>query len=234
MDEPPLASAERHKHRTAPVIVIAGGRAADRWQRQLAAEGLACRVVSSVAEAVESLAESAAAVIVVERAALEVGGPALMSAVRNSARLPIVLPVESGARHPTPADCRRVVAAMQLARPAKRPSTAMHIGKLTLDLARKRVRLRGRWLNLPPTQYRLLTVLAQHRGQVVGYRELLKEVWGYNGDENEARELLKVHVRLIRRKLGLNPQTGEYLRAVRGFGYMLVDPDKETRADEDV
>jgi DNA-binding response OmpR family regulator len=52
-------------------------------------------------------------------------------------------------------------------------------------------------------------------------------VWGYNGDKNEARELLKVHVRLIRRKLGLNPQTGEYVRAVRGFGYMLVDPDKE-------
>jgi two-component system KDP operon response regulator KdpE len=116
---------------------------------------------------------------------------------------------------------------MRLARPANRPVTAIRIGKLTIDLARKRVRLRGRWVSLPPTQYRLITVLAQHRGQVVGYRELLKEVWGYNGDENEARELLKVHVRLIRRKLGLNPQTGEYVRAVRGFGYMLVAPDKE-------
>lgn len=229
MDEPPVASAETPKRRNAPVVVIAGSPAAGRWQRQLAAESLACRVVSSVAEAVESLAEGAAAVIVVERAALEVGGPALIAAVRNSPRLPIVLPVESGVRHPTPADCRRVAAAMQLARPAKRPITALHIGKLTLDLARKRIRLRGRWINLPPTQYRLLTVLAQRRGQVVGYRELLKEVWGYNGDENEARELLKVHVRLIRRKLGLNPQTGEYLRAVRGFGYMLVDPDKEVR-----
>jgi two-component system, OmpR family, KDP operon response regulator KdpE len=156
-----------------------------------------------------------------------VGGPALMAAVRNSARLPVVLPVEAGGRRPSPADCRRVIAAMRLARPAQRPSAALRIGKLTIDLARKRVRLRGRWLSLPPTQYRLLTVLAQHRGQVVGYRELLKEVWGYDGDENEARELLKVHVRLIRRKLGLNPQTGEYLRAVRGFGYMLVDPDKE-------
>jgi DNA-binding response OmpR family regulator len=103
----------------------------------------------------------------------------------------------------------------------------MHLGKLTIDLAQKRVRLRGRWISLPPTQYRLLTVLAQHRGEVVGYRELLKEVWGYSGDENEARELLKVHVRLVRRKLGLNPQTGEYLRSVRGFGYMLADPDKE-------
>ena len=217
-----------HKQPSHPaVIVIATSQAARRWQRHLAAEGLACRAVSDVAEAVELLADGPADVIVVERPALEVGGPALMAAVRNSTRLPLVLPVETGVRRPSPADCRRAVMAVRLARPAKRPVTAMRVGKLTIDLARKRVRLRGRWVSLPPTQYRLITTLAQHRGQVVGYRELLKEVWGYVGDENEARELLKVHVRLIRRKLGLNPQTGEYLRAVRGFGYMLVDPDKE-------
>jgi hypothetical protein len=223
MDEPGSTRKRRHPS----VIVIATGLAAQRWQRHLAAEGLACRAVGDVAEAVEMLADGPVGVIVVERPALEVGGPALMAAVRNSARLPLVLPVEAGAHRPSPADCRRVVAAMRLAHPAKRPVAAMRIGKLTIDLARKRVRLRGRWISLPPTQYRLLTTLAQHRGQVVGYRELLKEVWGYSGDENEARELLKVHVRLIRRKLGLNPQTGEYVRSVRGFGYMLVDPDKE-------
>ena len=215
------------KRRRPAVIVIATGLAVQRWQRHLAAEGLVSRAVSGVAEAVELLADGPADVIVVERPALEVGGSALVAAVRNSVRLPLVLPVEAGARRPSPADCRRAVAAMRLARPVKRPVAAMRIGKLTIDLARKRVRLRGRWVSLPPTQYRLITALAQHRGQVVGYRELLKEVWGYSGDENEARELLKVHVRLIRRKLGLNPQTGEYVRAVRGFGYMLVDPDKE-------
>ncbi len=229
MDElvqaPAPVAAPRRRH--PPVIVIAAGPAAQRWQRHLAADGLVCRAVTDVAEAVDLLANGPTAVIVVERPALEVGGPALMAAVRNSARLPVVLPVEAGGRRPSPADCRRVAAAIRLARPPKRPNTAIHIGKLTIDLARKRVRLRGRWISLPPTQYRLFTTLAQHRGQVVGYLELLKEVWGYNGDENEARELLKVHVRLIRRKLGLNPQTGEYLRAVRGFGYMLVDPDKD-------
>jgi DNA-binding response OmpR family regulator len=215
------------KRRHPSVIVIATGPAAQRWERHLAAEGLTCDAVSDVAEAVDLLADGPAGVIVVERPALAVGGPALMAAVRNSARLPVVLPVEAGDRRPSPADCRRVVAAIRLAHPAMHPITTMRIGKLTIDLARKRVRLRGRWIRLPPTQYRLITALAQHRGQVVGYRELLKEVWGYNGDENEARELLKVHVRLIRRKLGLNPQTGEYVRSVRGFGYMLVDPDKE-------
>ncbi len=225
--EQPAPSNIVPKRRRPPVIVIAAGPAAQRWQRHLTADGLDCRAVSDVAEAVELLANGPTAVIVVERPALEVGGPALMAAVRNSPRLPVLMPVEAGGRRPSPADCRRVAEAVRLARPAKRPNTAIHIGKLTIDLARKRVKLRGRWISLPPTQYRLITTLALHRGQVVGYPELLKEVWGYNGDENEARELLKVHVRLIRRKLGLNPQTGEYLRAVRGFGYMLVDPESE-------
>jgi len=210
------------------VIVIASEPAAKRWQRHLAAEGLSCRTAEDVAEAVELLADGPVDVIVVERTALQVGSAALMAAVRNTSRLPVMLLVETGKRRPTPADSRRVIEAVRLAHPARRPVTMMRVGKLTIDLARKRVRLRGRWVSLPPTQYRLLTVLAQHRGQVVGYRELLKEVWGYSGDENEARELLKVHVRLIRRKLGLNPQTGEYLRSVRGFGYMLVNPGKET------
>ena len=39
--------------------------------------------------------------------------------------------------------------------------------------------------------------------------------------------LVKVHIRLIRRRLGLSPQTDEFIRSVRGFGYMLVDPDQE-------
>jgi len=76
-------------------------------------------------------------VIVVERPAWQVGGPALMAAVQNAARLPVVLPVEAGSIAPL-RDSRRVITAMRLAHPAKRPITMMRIGKLTLDLARKR------------------------------------------------------------------------------------------------
>jgi DNA-binding response OmpR family regulator len=74
-------------------------------------------------------------------------------------------------------------------------------------------------------QYQLLVALAQRPNEVIGFRELLRQVWGYDGSKAEAQELLKAHVRLIRRKLGWNPQTGEYLRSVRGFGYMLSVPE---------
>lgn len=211
------------------MLVVAESAAGARWKKRLSAEGVACRVAPDVAEGIEILTVQSVDVIVIERSALEVGGVALIAAMRASPHLPIILIVEPGSRHPTQTDCRRALAAVQLARPV-RPNvneSMLSVGKLTIDLAGKRVRIRRRWVRLPPTQYRLLLVLTQHRGEVVGYRELLKEVWGYNGDENEARELLKVHIRLIRRKLGVSPQTDEFIRSVRGFGYMLVDPDQE-------
>jgi len=62
---------------------------------------------------------------------------------------------------------------------------------------------------------------------VIGYRELLCQVWGFDAEEAEARELLKAHIRQIRRKMGLDAQRAEYLQSVRGFGYMLIDPHED-------
>lgn len=101
------------------------------------------------------------------------------------------------------------------------------IGDLHIDTHKKRVGLGGRWVTLPPLQYRLLLTLAQHTGEVVSYQDLLRAVWGHDGNDNEARELLKVHVRQIRRCLSLDPEQQQYIRSVRGFGYMLVSPDDE-------
>jgi len=50
-------------------------------------------------------------------------------------------------------------------------------------------------------------------------------VWGYEGDPSEARELLKMHLRPIRLKLG--PEFLPYLQVVRGEGYVLVNPEEE-------
>jgi DNA-binding winged helix-turn-helix (wHTH) protein len=101
------------------------------------------------------------------------------------------------------------------------------VGDLQIDTRKKRVRFGERWVTLPPLQYRLLLTLAGRAGEVISYRELLRAVWGYDGDDNEARELLKVHVRQIRWRLGLDAQEHPYIRAVRGFGYMLSPPEEE-------
>jgi len=82
----------------------------------------------------------------------------------------------------------------------------------------------ARRVPLPPNQFRLLLYLALNADRVVDQRELVRELWGFVGSDSEARELIKTHVRLIRRKLGWNEESNNYLQSVRGFGYMLSPP----------
>jgi DNA-binding winged helix-turn-helix (wHTH) protein len=109
----------------------------------------------------------------------------------------------------------------------KPPPPVYAIGELCIDTRKKRAGIGQRWVTLPPLQYRLLLTLAKRAGEVVSYRDLLRAVWGYDGDDNEARELLKVHIRQIRRRLGLDPEEHPYIRSVRGFGYMLAPPEED-------
>ena len=97
---------------------------------------------------------------------------------------------------------------------------------LRIDTRKRRASIGERWVTLPPIQYRLLLALAQHEGEVVGCQELLRIVWGFEAEEAEARELVKVHIRQIRRRLGLDPEKHHYIQSIRGFGYMLSPPDE--------
>jgi DNA-binding response OmpR family regulator len=101
------------------------------------------------------------------------------------------------------------------------------VGDLRIDTRRKRATIGERWVALPPIQYRLLLTLARRAGEVMNAQELLRVVWGYDASAIEARELVKVHIRQIRRRLGLDPETHHYIRSVRGFGYVLAPPDAE-------
>jgi DNA-binding winged helix-turn-helix (wHTH) protein len=107
------------------------------------------------------------------------------------------------------------------------PPNYYQVGEMRIDTRKRRVGLGERWVTLPPIQYRLLLSLAQRVGQVVSSQELLRLVWGYDAEDTEARELVKVHIRQIRRRLGLDPEKHHYIRSVRGFGYMLIPPDED-------
>jgi DNA-binding response OmpR family regulator len=52
---------------------------------------------------------------------------------------------------------------------------------------------------------------------------LLEQVWGYPGDDEEAKELSKVHINRIRQKMrAIAPEADLPILSVRGFGYMLL------------
>lgn len=128
-----------------------------------------------------------------------------------------------------PHEQRRLEAALMFVStqvaPPRTQASIVKVGELRIDPLRKRVALRGYSATLPPLQFRLLSCLAEHAGEVVEYDELIRAGWEGASQESEARDLLKFHIRQIRRKLGIKADSSDYLKAVRGFGYVLEDPN---------
>jgi DNA-binding response OmpR family regulator len=115
----------------------------------------------------------------------------------------------------------------RLRRLLEEETSVLEVGQLSINFDRKQATFCGHPLPLTPIQFRLVVSLALDTGRVVGFRELLENVWGYQGDEGEARELLKVHINRIRHKMRGLAEGGEsYIQSARGFGYMLSPPDE--------
>jgi two-component system response regulator RegX3 len=93
------------------------------------------------------------------------------------------------------------------------------VGGLRIDLARHRVTVDGRSVDLTPTEFKLLALLAQDPGRVFGRREVMQHLWDstYVGDERAC----DVHVSKLRRKIEQDPEEPRRLVTVRGVGYRL-------------
>ena len=94
------------------------------------------------------------------------------------------------------------------------------IGPLTLQLDRRQVLLHGSVLKMTPTEYAFLRVLARHAGRIVTQRQLLREVWGPQA-ENQTH-YLRVYANHLRKKLGPEIQ----IRNEPCIGYRLLGPDQ--------
>ena len=97
-------------------------------------------------------------------------------------------------------------------------------GKLTLDFARRDVRIDGRPLDLSPLEYALLEMLARHAGRVLTHRQLLTAIWGIAHAEDV--QYLRVYIGHLRQKLG--PEAGAYLRTEVGVGYRLFGNEDQS------
>jgi len=96
------------------------------------------------------------------------------------------------------------------------------VGDLTVDLAARRVLVRGEEVHLTPIEFDLLRVLAVHRGKLVTHRQLLHEVWG--PQYAHETHYLRVHVAHIRSKIEADPSRPQLLVTDPGVGYRLRDP----------
>jgi two-component system response regulator VicR len=95
----------------------------------------------------------------------------------------------------------------------------LRAGPLTLDIAQHAADKEGRVLKLTATEFRLLRCLMDRASTVVPTAALLHEVWGYN--DAAAREVLRVTLYRLRRKLEDDPSAPRLLHTVPGVGVML-------------
>ena len=95
-------------------------------------------------------------------------------------------------------------------------------GDLRIDFGQHRVTMRGRDVDLTPTEYKLLAQLAANAGRVMVQEELLRRVWGpgYDG----ASELLHSAIRRLRLRIEEDPATPRWILTRRGVGYLLAKP----------
>jgi two-component system phosphate regulon response regulator PhoB len=90
------------------------------------------------------------------------------------------------------------------------------IGPLTIDSTAHRVTVDGRDVELTPTEFKLLHLLAERKGRVQPRNLLLEIVWEAAPDIQT--RTVDMHVQRLRAKLGA---AGDMIETVRGFGYRL-------------
>ena len=115
---------------------------------------------------------------------------------------------------------------------AAKHSEILNYGPLTLVPERFEAIWFTETVKLTHLEFELLHCLLQRHGQTVSPSDILKEVWGYDPDDDI--ETIRVHIRHLRTKLEPDPRHPRYIKTVYGAGYCLELPSIEQSEEADL
>jgi two-component system alkaline phosphatase synthesis response regulator PhoP len=96
---------------------------------------------------------------------------------------------------------------------------SLQVGDLSIHLDQHRVTLAGRSVELTPTEFDILVVLARQPKRVFTRLQIMEQAQG-NAFEGYERTI-DAHIKNIRLKLEANPKKPAYIHTVFGVGYKL-------------
>ncbi len=99
-------------------------------------------------------------------------------------------------------------------------SATLESENLTLDINNHTIHLDECELKCTPKEFELLKLFMKHKGKVLTYNWLLKEVWGV-GYQQEIH-YLRIFINQLRQKIELNPSRPTRIRTETGIGYRFV------------
>src|SRR5919106_1174944 len=97
----------------------------------------------------------------------------------------------------------------------------LRVADVELDVPRMRVRVRGRTVEVTPTEFELLATLLREPGRVFTRGQLLDAIHGVAFESYE--RAIDAHVKNIRRKIEPAAGRPRYVLTVRGVGYRFAD-----------
>lgn len=98
-------------------------------------------------------------------------------------------------------------------------SSTFDNGPLHIDFAAGCATLAGEELQLTPTEYKLLALLAKNVGKVLTHTFITHEIWGTSWDSDIAS--LRVFMRTLRKKIEADPSHPQLIQTHVGVGYRM-------------
>ena len=215
-------------------------------QEALAREGFDATVAETAADALERYRELRPDVVLLDVMLPDGSGFDVCRELRRESRVPIIMVTARGEEADRvvglelgaddyvtkPFSAREVAARIRAvlrradeaadSRPAD--DSALIVGELRVDPARRTAALGDRPLELSRKEFDVLALLAAEAGRVVTRERLLEDVWETSWFGST--KTLDVHMSSLRRKLGDDPSAPVYLHTVRGVGFRLQSPEE--------
>ena len=101
------------------------------------------------------------------------------------------------------------------------PGDHIEVAGVSIDVARMRVAVGSRTVELTPTEFQLLLALARQPGRIFTRSQLLDSIHGVAFESYE--RAIDAHVKNLRRKLEDDPSRPRYVLTVYGVGYRFAE-----------
>ena len=208
----------------------------DSLSKELRAAGYTTVTATNGAEGLAAVQSNAPDVILTDLAMPRSDGFELISALRASSAVPIVvLSVRGGDADKVraldlgaddfvtkPFSVNELLARVraQLRRTSTPPPTTLSFHELTIDLERRRVVQGGREVRLTPTEFSLLELLATNAGKPMFIEQIIARVW--RSAPGTTADTVRVHMSSLRRKIEPAPSEPRYIVTEPWVGYRFI------------
>lgn len=186
---------------------------------------------------IEQAATAAPAAIVLDLGLPDMDGKAVIAAIREWSRVPILIvsvrdaesekikALDAGADDyvTKPFATGELLARLRvlLRTRSDRPQeqTEIHIRGLAINLAARTVRIEGTEVKLTRKEFDVLAILARYAGRLISHKMLLETIWG--SAHVEDTHYLRIVVGHLRDKLGDDAADPKFIITEPGVGYRL-------------